>query len=218
MTGNARRLVRFFILTAFGVLLVPRVFAVLIPPVDTLTIFNPNHTVFRSISITPDQIHGGTTASLAVSLETVPDALGSPLPLLDTMSGVEALIGHGVPFPAASLPLGTRVTRVFGIFSLEGSLPGALFFNFATGHDITGIGSPDPDEFSLVPGTPFVLIHSDPTRTYDATQFLSFDARTAGYTATFQNGISDTGDSWLLLAIAIFAIIWFRRKSASAWS
>jgi hypothetical protein len=216
ITGNATRVIRFFLLTTFGLLLAPRVFAVPIPAADTLTIFNPNHTVFRSIFLTPDQIRGGATAVLAVSLETVPDASGSLLPLLDTTSGVEALIGHGMPFPAASLPRGTRVTRVFGIFSLEGSLPGALFFNFATGHAITRIGS--PGEFSLVSGTPIDLIHSNPTRTYDATQFLSFDARTAGYTATFQNGISDTGPSWLLLALAIFATAWFGRRTRSEWS
>ena len=216
ITANATRFSRFFLLTAFGLLLAPRVFAVPISAADTLTIFNPNHTVFRSISLTPDQIRGGATAVLAVSLETVPDASGSLLPLLDTTSGVEALIGHGMPFPAASLPRGTRVTRVFGVFSLEGSLPGALFFNFATGNAITGIGS--PGELSLVSGTPIDLIHSNPTRTYHAMQFLSFDARTAGYTATFQNGISDTGPSWLLLALAIFPTAWFGRRTRSEWS
>jgi hypothetical protein len=216
MTGNAKRLVRFFILTAFGVLLAPRVFAVPIGPVDRLTIFNPNHTVFRSISLTPDQTHGGATAVLADSLETVPGAFGSQLPLLDILAGVSVLKGHGVPFPAAALPPGTGATRVFGIFSLSGSAPDVVFLNFVTGDAITHIGS--PGDFSLVWGAPISITPSTPTRIYDATSFLSPDARTAGYTAVFKNGISDTGSTCLLLAIALFAIIWFRRKSGSAWS
>ena len=216
MTGNAQRLVRFFILTAFGVLLAPRVFAVPIPAADTLTIFNPNHTVFRSISLTPDETHGGATAVLADSLETVPDAFGSQVPLLDILAGVSVLKGHGVPFPDAALPPGTGATRVFGIFSLSGSVPDVVFLNFVTGDAITDIGS--PSGFSLVSGAPVSITRSNPTRIYDATNFLSPDARTAGYTAIFQNGISDTGSTCSLLTIAIFAIIWFRRKSRSAWS
>ena len=210
MTGNATRVIRFFILTAFGLLLAPRVFAVPIPAADTLTIFNPNHTVFRSISLTPDQTHGGVTAVLADSLDTVPDAFGSPLPLLDTMAGVAALTGPGVPFA------GTGVTRLFGIFSLSGSVPGVVFLNFVTGDAITRVGS--PGEFALVSGAPITITHPNPMRVYDATPFLFPDARTAGYTATFQNEISDTGPTWLLFALAIFATAWFGRRTRSEWS
>ena len=216
MTGNAQRLVRFLILTAFGLLLASQVFAIPIPAVDRLTIFNPNHTVFRSISLTPDETHGGATAVLADSLETVPDAFGSQVPLLDILAGVSVLKGHGVPFPAAALRPGTGATRVFGVFSLSGSVPDVFFLNFVMGDAITDIGS--SSGFSLVSGAPVSITHSNPTRIYDATSFLSPDARTAGYTAIFKNGISDTGSTCSLLAIAIFAVIWFRRKSGSAWS
>src|SRR5207244_10928383 len=124
--------------------------------------------------LTADQIRGGATAVLAYSLETVPDAFGSPLPLLDTMAGVAVLTGPGVPFA------GTAATRLFGIFSLSGSVPGVVFLNFVTGDAITRVGS--PGEFALVSGTPITIIHPNRMRVYDATRFLFPDARAAGYT------------------------------------